>query len=134
MQLKLQYDKGTLLIQGDVRVPNSNWDARSGAYRALALHYVDIIEYLENSHINFVDEALKLLPVPHLQPRTTLRDYQRDALDSWIQAGKRGTIVLPTGAGKTIVAVGAIGRLQVPTLVIVPTLDLLEQWTGYASR
>ena len=130
MQLKLQYDKGTLLIQGDVRVPNSNWDARSGAYRALALHYVDIIEYLENSHINFVDEALKLLPVPHLQPRTTLRDYQRDALDSWIQAGKRGTIVLPTGAGKTIVAVGAIGRLQVPTLVIVPTLDLLEQWRG----
>ncbi len=130
MQLKLQYDKGTLLIQGDVRVPNSNWDARSGAYRALALHYVDIIEYLENSHINFVDEALKLLPVPHLQPRTTLRDYQRDALDSWIQAGKRGTIVLPTGAGKTIVAVGAIGRQQVPTLVIVPTLDLLEQWRG----
>jgi hypothetical protein len=44
LQLKLQYDKGTLLIQGDVRVPNSNWDARSGAYRALALHYVDIKE------------------------------------------------------------------------------------------
>ena len=130
MQVRIQYDKGTLLIQGDVRVPNSNWDARSGAYRALALHYADIIEYLENSHIDFVDEALKLLPVPHLQPRTTLRDYQRDALDSWMQAGKRGTVVLPTGAGKTIVAVGAIGKLQVPTLVVVPTLDLVEQWRG----
>ena len=130
MQVRIQYDKGTLLIQGDVRVPNSNWDARSGAYRALALHYADIIEYLENSHIDFADEALKLLPVPHLQPRTTLRDYQRDALDSWMQAGKRGTVVLPTGAGKTIVAVGAIGKLQVPTLVVVPTLDLVEQWRG----
>ncbi|MDD1725367.1 MAG: DEAD/DEAH box helicase family protein [Euryarchaeota archaeon] len=130
MQVKLQYDKGTLLILGDARVPNSNWDARSGAYRALALHYADIIEYLENSHIDFVDEALQLLPVPHLQPRTALRDYQRDALDSWTQAGKRGTVVLPTGAGKTIVAVGAIGRLQVPTLVIAPTLDLVEQWRG----
>jgi superfamily II DNA or RNA helicase len=96
----------------------------------LALHYTDIIEYLENSHIDFVDEALKLLPVPHLQPRTTLRDYQRDALDSWMQAGKRGTVVLPTGAGKTIVAVGAIGKLQVPTLVVVPTLDLVGQWRG----
>ena len=40
------------------------------------------------------------------------------------------TIVLPTGAGKTIVAVGAIGKLQVPTLVVVPTLDLVEQWKG----
>ena len=128
MQLSIQYDKGTLLIQGDVRVPNSSWDERSGAYRALALHYADIVEYLERSHIDFVDEALKLLPVPHLQPRTTLRDYQRDALDSWMLAGKRGTVVLPTGAGKTIVAVGAIGKLQVPTLVVAPTLDLVEQW------
>ena len=130
MQLSIRYDKGTLLIQGDVRVPNSNWDARSGAYRALALHYSDIIDYLESSHIDFVDEALKLLPVPNLQPRTTLRDYQKDALDSWMHAGKRGTVVLPTGAGKTIVAVGAIGKLQVPTLVVVPTLDLVEQWRG----
>ncbi len=111
-----------------MRVPNANWDPRSGAYRALALYYADIIEYLENSHIDFVDEALQLLPTPHLQPRTTLRDYQRDALDSWMQAGKRGTVVLPTGAGKTIVAVGAIGKLQAPTLVVVPTLDLVEQW------
>ncbi|HEX7514957.1 MAG TPA: DEAD/DEAH box helicase family protein [archaeon] len=128
MQLRIQYDKGTLLIQGDVRVPYSNWDERSGAYRALGLYYADIIDYLENSHIDFIDEAIQLLPVPRLQPSTTLRDYQRDALDSWMQAGSKGTVVLPTGAGKTIVAVGAIGKLQLPTLVVVPTLDLIEQW------
>jgi superfamily II DNA or RNA helicase len=128
LQVRIQYDKGTLLIWGDTRVPNSYWDARSGAYRALALHYADITDYLENSHIQYVDEALKLLPVPHLQPRAVLRDYQRDALDSWMEAGKRGTVVLPTGAGKTVVAVGAIGKLQIPALVVVPTLDLMEQW------
>ncbi|MGZ4864472.1 MAG: DEAD/DEAH box helicase family protein [Halobacteriota archaeon] len=128
MQLRIRYDKGTLLIQGDARVPNSNWDERSGAYRALGLHYADIIDYLQNSHIDFIDEAIQLLPVPRLLPSTTLRDYQRDALDSWIKAGNKGTVVLPTGAGKTIVAVGAIGKLQLPTLVVVPTLDLLEQW------
>jgi superfamily II DNA or RNA helicase len=128
LQLRIQYDKGTLLIRGDARVPNSYWDARAGTYRALALHYADIREYLENSHIDFVDEALKLLPMPHLQQRAVLRDYQRDALDSWMQAGKRGTVVLPTGAGKTLVAVGAIGKLQVPTLIVAPTLDLVEQW------
>jgi superfamily II DNA or RNA helicase len=92
------------------------------------LHYADITDYLESSHIEYVDEALELLPVPRLEFRASLRDYQTDALDSWIQAGKRGTVVLPTGAGKTIVAVGAIGTLQTPSLVIVPTLDLVEQW------
>ena len=128
MKVRIKYDKGTLLIRGDARVPNSHWDARSGAYRALALHYADITDYLESSHIEYVDEALELLPVPRLQFHASLRDYQTDALDSWIQAGKRGTVVLPTGAGKTIVAVGAIGTLQTPSLVIVPTLDLVEQW------
>ncbi|MGZ4869002.1 MAG: DEAD/DEAH box helicase [Halobacteriota archaeon] len=128
MEVWIKYDKGTLLIRGDARVPNSHWDARSGAYRALALHYADITDYLESSHINYVDEALELLPVPRLQFHSSLRDYQADALASWMQAGKRGTVVLPTGAGKTIVAVGAIGTLQTPSLVIVPTLDLVEQW------
>jgi superfamily II DNA or RNA helicase len=128
VEVRIKYDKGTLLIRGDVQVPNSHWDARSGAYRALALHYTDIIDYLESSHISYVDEALELLPVPRLQFHASLRDYQADALDLWMQAGKRGTVVLPTGAGKTFVAVAAIGTLQTPSLVIVPTLDLVEQW------
>jgi len=128
MEAQIKYDKGTLLIRGDAQVPNSHWDARSATYRALALHYSDIIDYLESSHIEYVDDALELLPVPRLKFRASLRDYQTDALDSWIRAGRRGTVVLPTGAGKTIVAVAAIGTLQLPSLVIVPTLDLVEQW------
>jgi superfamily II DNA or RNA helicase len=128
VEVRLTYDKGTLVIHGDVRVPNSRWDARSGAYRALALYFSDVTDYLESSHIDYENEALDLLPVPRLQFHASLRDYQKDALDAWMQAGKRGTVVLPTGAGKTIVAVGAIGKLQTPSLVIVPTLDLMEQW------
>ena len=37
-------------------------------------------------------------------------------------------IVLPTGAGKTVIAMKAIELVNRPTIVIVPTLDLLEQW------
>jgi superfamily II DNA or RNA helicase len=37
-------------------------------------------------------------------------------------------VVLPTGAGKTLVALLAIARFGVWTLVVVPTLDLLGQW------
>jgi superfamily II DNA or RNA helicase len=37
-------------------------------------------------------------------------------------------VVLPTGAGKTVVAYDAIARLGVRTLVVVPTIELLRQW------
>ena len=37
-------------------------------------------------------------------------------------------VVLPTGAGKTILAVLAIAQTNRPTLVHVPTLDLMHQW------
>src|SRR5262249_44371215 len=40
----------------------------------------------------------------------------------------RGIVVLPTGTGKTHLAVLAIHRAGRPTLVITPTIDLLNQW------
>jgi superfamily II DNA or RNA helicase len=37
-------------------------------------------------------------------------------------------VVLPTGAGKTYVALKAVEKVNVATLVVVPTLDLVTQW------
>jgi superfamily II DNA or RNA helicase len=63
------------------------------------------------------------------------RSYQRAAVDAWLRADGRGLVVLPTGAGKTIVAFDAIARLSVRTLVVVPTIELLRQWRlGIAER
>src|SRR6266446_7170468 len=44
------------------------------------------------------------------------------------EAGQRGSIVLPTGAGKTFVAIQAIHRVNRSTIVVAPTIDLLHQW------
>ncbi len=65
-----------------------------------------------------------------LAPRLALmlRPYQQDATNAWLQAGGRGMVVLPTGAGKTVVAYEAIARMGVRTLIIVPTIELLRQW------
>jgi quinoprotein glucose dehydrogenase len=46
----------------------------------------------------------------------------------WVGSGRRGLVVLPTGAGKTRLAVAAIGRTRLPALCLVPTRVLLEQW------
>jgi superfamily II DNA or RNA helicase len=56
------------------------------------------------------------------------RPYQRDAIRAWLANGKRGVVVLPTGAGKTVVAYHALAEAPVRTLVIVPTIELLRQW------
>jgi superfamily II DNA or RNA helicase len=56
------------------------------------------------------------------------RPYQRDALRAWVGAAGRGVVVLPTGAGKTVVAFMALEQAPVRTLVVVPTVDLLRQW------
>jgi len=74
-----------------------------------------------------------LLPLGNLPKlKIKLRDYQQEAIENWC-FNKRGSIVLPTGAGKTIIALKIIEIVNSPTLIIVPTLDLIKQWTEILS-
>lgn len=132
--MELTFNRGTILVRGDVRIPNSIWDERSKRFRAMALHYRDITDYLKNSGINYTDNVLDLIPCPELQSTITLRDYQKQALDAWILNNKRGVIVLPTGSGKTVIGINAISLLNTPTIVVVPTLDLLDQWRSRLKK
>jgi superfamily II DNA or RNA helicase len=133
--IKISFKQGTLLIKGNVRVPNAVWDERSESFRVLAMYYKDTINYLKNSKTDFEDNVLDLLPCPDLaaayeasgkKPR--LRDYQAEALVSWGENEKLGVVVLPTGSGKTLVGIRAIAGCNTPALILVPTLDLLAQW------
>ena len=84
--------------------------------------------FLERSGFDFDDDVLDLLPCPELESSVVLRDYQNQALDAWTDNDKCGIIVLPTGSGKTVVGIKAISMLNTPTLVVAPTLDLVDQW------
>ena len=66
----------------------------------------------------------------HLEPRR----YQRAALEAWRRADNQGVVVLPTGAGKTLVATLAIDLRRRSALVIAPTLDLVRQWYDVLGR
>ena len=125
----LKYEKGTIRIEGNVHIPLAKWDDRSRCYRALAYKYRDIVDYLKNSRIDFEDHVQdNVIPCPYyFDAEIELRDYQAEAVKRWM-TGKRGVVVLPTGAGKTYVALDVIRRLSVSTLIVVPTLALVDQW------
>src|SRR3972149_10645116 len=132
--MELTFSRGTILVRGDVRIPNSTWDERSRRFRAMALHYRDIVDYLNNSKFTFTDNVPDLLPCPELHSSIILRDYQKQALDAWVLNGKHGVVVLPTGSGKTVIGIRAISLLNTPTIVVVPTLDLLDQWRSRLKK
>jgi superfamily II DNA or RNA helicase len=101
-------------------------DARLRGYRTMALH-LPAVEAAFG-----VDAAYGFDRRPALPFATEVtqppRPYQTEALAAWQAAGGRGVVVLPTGAGKTFLAVLAVHALGLWTLVLVPTLDLLAQW------
>lgn len=62
----------------------------------------------------------------------SLRPYQAEAVESFIGDDRPGmgygTIVLPCGAGKTIVGIGAMHRLQTKTLILTTNVAAVHQW------
>jgi len=63
-----------------------------------------------------------------LRAHRQARDYQQEALAAWLAAKGRGQVVLPTGSGKSHMALMAIDARRRATLVVAPTLDLVRQW------
>jgi DNA excision repair protein ERCC-3 len=57
----------------------------------------------------------------------TLRPYQRQAADSFWHGGS-GVVVLPCGAGKTIVGAAAMAHAQATTLILVTNTVSAHQW------
>ncbi|MFZ8925366.1 MAG: DNA repair helicase XPB [Candidatus Nanopelagicales bacterium] len=56
-----------------------------------------------------------------------LRDYQRNAVEGF-WAGGSGVVVLPCGAGKTIVGAAAMAKAQATTLILVTNTVSARQW------
>jgi DNA excision repair protein ERCC-3 len=62
-----------------------------------------------------------------------LRDYQRDAADSFWHGGS-GVVVLPCGAGKTLVGAAAMAHAQATTLILVTNTVSARQWKDELVR
>jgi superfamily II DNA or RNA helicase len=135
--ISLQFDAGTLVLTGANAdaLPGVQLDPRTNTHRAEARHYRPIVEALRQAKCEFTDEARDYQPLECklLDPRTPF-PHQREAMTTWWNAGGRGVVVLPTGTGKTFVALLAIAHVGRPTLVITPTIPLMNQWYGELLR
>ncbi|WP_115862846.1 DEAD/DEAH box helicase [Halorussus litoreus] len=109
-------------------LPYVEADERSKTLRAPAFRYAALRDWLDERAISYDDSVLDAPDLPDVASSYELREYQAEALGAWEDAGRRGVLELPTGSGKTVIGLKAIEDLQTATLVVVPTIDLLEQW------
>ncbi len=61
-----------------------------------------------------------------------LRDYQKDAINAFYREGSSqggsGVVVLPCGAGKTVIAMGAIEKIKEHTIILTTSTIAVKQW------
>jgi DNA excision repair protein ERCC-3 len=72
-------------------------------------------------------------PVALREDGWSLRAYQREAADSFWHGGS-GVVVLPCGAGKTIVGAAAMAQAQATTLILVTNTVAARQWKDELVR
>jgi superfamily II DNA or RNA helicase len=132
--VEIRFRSGTLEIGGVpasfIGLPSAcSWDERTACFRAPAAAYAQLIHTLRRLKIAYLDQARRYETLTAgAVVRREPRPYQSEALAAWVAAGGRGVVVLPTGAGKTLVAHMAIDLRRRSTLVVTPTLDLVRQW------
>lgn len=87
----------------------------------------DLAGYVDGAELPF-----HLLPVTKSGAPFSLRQYQQSAVEVFYAGGRvsggSGVIVLPCGAGKTMVGMGAMEKLQTATLILTPSTVAVRQW------
>ena len=146
--MRIEFDDGTLLLRdAPEKVPYAEWDDRVDQFRTQAYRYRDLLEWAGEWTLSpdnddqltlrdgaglavDIDDRARAYPELALTPSVQIdpRDYQQAALNAWRKHERRGSVVLPTGSGKTFLGLQAIADAGVATLVVVPTIDLMNQW------
>jgi superfamily II DNA or RNA helicase len=102
---------------------------KKGEYHCMPMDLSKLISGLEGEGFAVENEIGESRPLSfEVEMSGETRPYQEQAYLRWSEAGYRGVVVMPTGSGKTYVALRAIQELAENTVVFVPTIDLMTQW------
>jgi superfamily II DNA or RNA helicase len=126
---RLRFLGGTLVLENVDRsvTPPTVFRWINAKWRCPAVYYRQVRSWLKEQGIrNTVPRWGNLTLTLHDEREP--HAYQTEALKAWQDADCWGSVVLPTGAGKTFLALRAITQTNVSALVVVPTIDLLHQW------
>lgn len=124
----LDFHQGTLRLRGadpsiiariQATIPLVS-DSRQDCWLCDAMHAGPLRSLLGIERHDPLTITPKRMPV--------LRDDQVNAIDAFEQGGRRGLVVMPTGTGKTVVALSLIAKQQSSVLIVVPVRDLMYQW------
>jgi superfamily II DNA or RNA helicase len=126
--MRVWFERGTLRLEGE-RLPGFVWDERVAGFRAAAYRYGHVRGLVTDDEV-----SRGFLPAHDRWRRPELRDYQDDALLAWTGAGRRGLLALPTGSGKTRIAIAAMAEVGGSAIVLCPTRALVEQWRFELAR
>ncbi|GHO46205.1 DEAD/DEAH box helicase [Ktedonospora formicarum] len=129
MSASVYFQGGTLVLRHiDASEPiPAPFQFIKGLWRCEAYHYHALRPWFQERAIRDDVPRWKRLKL-HLHETREPHDYQIAALDAWKEAQSRGSIILPTGAGKTFLAIHAISQVNASTVIIVPTISLVHQW------
>jgi len=136
-RVNLSFAAGTLLLHGVPHELLRSWfpdvlwvyDSRVAGSRCDAMHYGRVSAELQRRRLAWDD----LIAVPRrvywpADSLPQLRPEQSAAVDAWQGSGGRGLVVMPTGTGKTEVALRIMQLAATATLVVAPIRDLMYQW------
>lgn len=133
-EFTLDFDAGTLVLGGSIPswVPENSWvvwDSRESVFRAEGKRYRDLVSLAQENKSKLRDNARAYRKL-NLTLQTDRKPFphQSEAVEQWWSSGAMGLVVLPTGTGKTFVAILAMLRAQRSTLVVTPTIELMIQW------
>ena len=129
--MRITYARGRLILEDPPpTMPDYVvFDERINKYVAEGYRYAFLKKDFPDA-VDLVFEKLKLL----LSHAEKLRNYQKEAVKMWASNNYSGIVVLPTAAGKTHVGIEAIAQINTSTLVIAPTIELVQQWQEKLSR
>lgn len=143
-QYNIRFDQGTLLLDANESQSHHRdqiekifgadiwtWDPRVSVWRCEALHYRHVIMALWNlrhQQVSFDDQARQWNEVEWEKHSIhEPRPEQTAAIQAWLET-KRGVVVMPTGTGKTEVALHLLAQTNCSTLIVSPVRDLMYQW------
>ena len=123
------------------KIPNNSYNTplKDINWQHIATEYIN-----QQNKANRVQETSRkyqaqTLGIPHFPDNLKLRDYQQEAIISWLKNRGRGTLKMATGSGKTIIALAIVSELyqkiglQV-VIIVCPYQHLVLQWQRECQR